>query len=117
MNKAKLRTEETFQKYQKLIQAGGLEGQCALCVLPATKMFTFWKIMPNDFPYDNIAKKHDMLVPLRHVTDAELTTDELTEFSHIKASLQNEYDYFLEGTTRNKSIPKHFHLHLIVLKD
>ncbi len=72
--------------------------------------------MPCAFPYDRIASSHDMLVPNRHVKEAELTPEELREFVELKnAVLNGRYDYFLESTDRTKSVPGHFHVHLIVV--
>lgn len=74
--------------------------------------------MPNAFPYDKIATSHDMVVPLRHVPEAELTPEERKELVEIKHEYVNaNYEYILEPTHKKKSIPAHFHLHLVVLKD
>jgi hypothetical protein len=57
-----------------------------------------------------------MIVPLRHVGEDELSEEEKAELLAIKKSYINEhYDYSLEAT--GKSIPNHFHLHLIVTKE
>ncbi len=110
-----LRTEETEAKYQKLKDEGGLGQECALCRVGPKNVFTHWKIVPNEFPYDKIAKVHDMLVPLRHT--AELNEEEKAEFELIKNSYVNEhYRYLLEATNRTKSIPNHFHIHMIEIK-
>ena len=74
--------------------------------------------MPNAFPYDRIAQSHHMLVSNRHAKEVELTPEELSEFIELKnAVLNNRYDYFLEATDRTKSVPEHFHLHLLVVKE
>jgi hypothetical protein len=117
MNKATLRTEETYKAYKDLIAAGGLEGHCALCDAPAIKQFGFWKLMVNTFPYDRIAQTHDMLIPLRHTKESDLTEQELKEYAEIKSNyLQEHYDFLIEATNKMKSIPSHFHLHVITLK-
>ena len=46
--------------------------------------FGYWKIVTNAFPYDLIAGRHDMILPLRHVTENELTEEELVELKEIK---------------------------------
>ena len=112
-----LRTPETDKTYHDLIDAGGLQGHCALCDTPATSTFAFWKLIPDKYPYDFIAETHDMLVPHRHAKWAELTTEELQEFEEIKAGdMQQKYDILLETTNKSKSIPAHYHLHAIILK-
>ena len=74
--------------------------------------------MANSFPYDLIASTHHMIVPLRHVVEAELSAEELREFAVIKREVVDVgYDNIIEATTKNKSLPAHFHLHLIVGKD
>jgi diadenosine tetraphosphate (Ap4A) HIT family hydrolase len=85
-----------------------------LCEKVSIQSFTYWKITENSFPYDQIAKTHHMLVPLRHVIEDELSKDELAEFKTIKAEHVSEYDWIIEATAKNKSIPNHFHLHFIV---
>ncbi len=88
-----------------------------LCEKQALKEFRYWKVTDNSFPYDLIAKAHHMLVPVRHVSESELSEDELSELKEIKYTYANtEYDYLIEATSKNKSIPTHHHLHLIVGK-
>ena len=111
-----LRTPETSREYREYRANDNLKNECPLCNREAIKVFSHWKVMVNLFPYDKIASRHDMLVPLRHVTDAELTTDEKEELAIIRASFVQEYDYIIEATVKTKSIPQHFHLHLIVGK-
>ena len=90
---------------------------CPLCSGEALTTFVHWKIMKNAFPYDGIARVHDMLVPLRHITEAELTKEQHQELFDIKHTYLNEkYEYIMEATNSVKSIPGHFHLHLIVTK-
>lgn len=97
---------------------GGLTGPCKLCAAPQSKIFTHWAIIPNKFPYDRIAARHDMIVPKRCVTEEKITTEEWAEFKMIKETLiQHEYDFLMEATVLKKSIPGHFHLHLVVVKN
>lgn len=77
--------------------------------------FKFWKLVPNEFPYDKITKIHDMLVPLRHTV--EINDEELAELLELRNTYINQhYRYIMEATNRTKSIPTHFHLHLIEIK-
>lgn len=112
-----LRTPESVQKYRAHIEQNAGSTACALCEKTALQSFTHWKIVDNDFPYDQIAKVHHMVVPRRHITEQELTTEELKELVDIKHGHVNEtYDWIIEATHRNKSIQGHFHLHLIIGK-
>lgn len=114
---ASLRTPETEQKYREHIERGGLV-HCPLCRIEPLKTFTYWKIIPNDFPYDKVAERHDMVVPLRHVAESDLTEEEKKELKEIKDTyVASTYVYVIEATKGFRSVPAHFHLHLITLKD
>ena len=104
------------EKYSEHKETGALERSCPLCDVVAIQKFTHWKIIPNKFPYDRIAETHHMIVPLRHVAEPELTKEETVEFQRIKYTELQEYETLLEATKRTKSIPAHYHLHLINLK-
>ncbi|MEJ0054035.1 MAG: hypothetical protein WDN10_04950 [bacterium] len=113
-----LRTPEVVAKYLAHRESRKGSDSCELCEKLATKEFTYWKVVENDFPYGQIAKTHHMLVPLRHTTEDGLTDSELAEQKLIKRGFVNEgYDWIIEATHKNRSIPSHFHLHLIVQKE
>ena len=122
-----LRTNETEAKYAEWKLERGLEKGCPMCTnepfkgfiyCAAVKEFTYWKIVINDFPYDKVAEKHHMLVPLRHVTEGELTEEEKQELQTIKPTYLNDnYQFIIEATHKTKSVPEHFHLHLIVVRE
>lgn len=111
-----LRSQEMAEKYKTYRASGLMETGCALCERSAIELFIHWKVVKNHFPYDAIAETHNMLVPLRHVKETELNDDERAELLQIKTSYAQQYDYLLEATNRTKSIPAHFHLHLIIGK-
>lgn len=114
---ATLRTDETEAEYKAYRDAGGLDGECVLCGLEPLRSFTHWKIVQNRFPYDRVADRHDMILPLRHATEDELTPDERAELEHLRESVMHpDYDLIIEATHRTKTIPAHYHLHLIGLK-
>lgn len=110
------RSSEVSEKYRAYRGTGALENSCPLCKETAVVGYKSWKIIPNDFPYDLIADVHDMIVPLRHVDESGLSDEEKAELLEIKNSALSEYDIVVEATKRNKSIPAHFHLHLIKIK-
>lgn len=114
-----LRTRETQEHYEKVMRerASSPQAACPLCFVESVREFTFWRIVPNAFPYDRIARVHHMAVPKRHAQWADLTADELDEFDRLrKNELDGAYTYFVEASTSFKSIPAHFHMHLITLK-
>jgi hypothetical protein len=114
---ASLRTNETKEKYKLWLANNSLQEHCPLCAHKPLRQFTFWKIVMNDFPYDKIANVHHMLVPLRHTTEAGLSGEEMTELLEIKGKELGEYQYSLQATTSAVTIPGHFHLHLLDVKD
>ena len=92
--------------------------ECPLCIESPTKTFTYWLLLPNKYPYDAVATKHDLLLSRRHVaTYEELNQAEQDKLRTLKQGILNtDYDYILEAMPKNKSIPGHFHLHLIQAK-
>lgn len=113
-----LRTPEGKRLYDEYQRNPEFTGTCVLCSVPALKNYKHWKIVKNSFPYDRIAKVHDMLLPLRHTNEEELTLEELEELKNIKKEILNsDYEFILEATNKRKSIPAHFHLHLIIVKE
>ena len=114
---ASLRTPEGTIEFNEHVKNRHKDEKCPLCEKESIKKFKYWRIVNNDFPYDMIAKIHHMIIPIRHVTFTVLSEAELKEIEEIKVSFINEdYDYIIEATQKNKSIPNHFHLHLIVAK-
>lgn len=112
-----LRTEVTAKKYMDYIASGGLKNRCVLCDKESIIPFQHWKIILNDFPYDRVANIHHMLVPLRHCTEDELTEEEWDEYRSIKKNNLDLYEFLLEATEHIKSIPQHFHVHLLRIKE
>jgi hypothetical protein len=112
------RTETMHQKYEEERQTDVRSNECPLCAAPALETFSHWKIVENRYPYDAVAQVHHMLVTHRHISsDTELTAEEYTEYLSLKKATLNEaYTFVLEALPRNKSIPGHHHLHLIVPK-
>lgn len=112
-----LRSSETADKYSAHRKSGAMDNGCVLCTAPIIADFSYWKIIPNKFPYDLLAKEHHMLIPKRHSVEKELSNDEYQELLLIKERHFGKYDYTIEATNKAKSIPEHFHLHLIVAKN
>ena len=111
------RTDEGDRRYRAALAAGILDRGCPLCILPSIKEFTHWRIIKNEYPYDAVAAVHDMIVLKRHIAEGEFIEAEKQELLEIKNShLNQEYEYIIEAIGKYKSIPAHFHLHLIVPK-
>lgn len=113
-----LRTKESQKHYLKLMSEGFLNNGCNLCIAPAINEFKYWRIVDNKFPYDLIAKINHMILPKRHTNYKGLSREEKDELDVIRAEyIGKNYVYIVETVEEKKSIPAHFHLHLIVPKD
>ena len=113
-----LRTKEVQAKYDVFKAAGGLGGGCRLCDGEPLKTYTYWKIIENKYPYGLFAKTHHMAVPIRHTDESGMTQDEWYEWGTLKhTDIDAQYEYLMEATRKVKTIPSHFHIHLIVTKD
>ncbi len=112
-----LRSPEGKERYKEHMRSHPSSDECFLCVAKSLKDFQFWKVTENNFPYDQIASVHHMLTPFRHVAEEKLNDEEIKELQTIKKSfIDPEYDWIIEATLKNKTIPDHFHIHLIVGK-
>lgn len=111
-----LRTEEGSRMYQEHRRALPADAPCPLCREVTLQDFQYWRIITNEFPYDRIAAVHHMLVPKRHSTEDTLTDAEERELLELKQGYCNDhYEFLIEATRSKKSIPAHFHLHLLVV--
>lgn len=108
------KTEDKYIKHRK----NNKNIDCPICPRNPLNEFKHWKIIKNNFPYDRIAKKHTMLTTKRHTTEKDLNQKELSELKLIKDEFMrnSDYNYIMEATNHTKSLPGHFHLHLIVLR-
>jgi hypothetical protein len=114
-----LRTKKTEDKYERYKKNKKSHALCPLCTDKALKSFKYWKILRALFPYNRIAKRHHMIVSIRHVKENKLNQKELMELKNIKKNFINKkggYHYIMEAVQKHKTIPDHFHLHLITLK-
>lgn len=116
-----LRTDETWEAYQNAPRRD--EKECFMCDLigvTVVKKFHYWIIIENQFPYDAVAEKHHLLVPIEHATkienlhyeDKESAIDELKD---ILADIEEsgEYDCQIKNFTIGQSHPTHLHYHLV----
>ncbi|MCR4328353.1 MAG: DUF3605 domain-containing protein [Patescibacteria group bacterium] len=112
-----LRTNKMYEKYVRFIHKGGLREECVLCTKKPIKSFRYWRIIMNDFPYNRITNIHHMIVPKRHTVEAKLTKKEREELQKLKMRyVSPNYTFIMEASHKDKSIPSHFHLHLVVIK-
>ena len=113
-----LRSKKTGDRYAKLRAQKTFNHECRLCPIKSIKDFKYWKIIDNEYPWDLVSKINHILVTKRHTTYQKLNNAEKKEFDSIKANYINEnYQMMVEATDRAKSIPNHFHMQLILLKN
>ena len=111
-----LRTIRTQARYERHT-AFTLPKHCYLCSAPPIRNYKHWKIIENQYPYDEIATMHHMVVSVYHAREAALHNEALEEYARVKNDLHQEYDVILENTHKQKSIPEHHHLHLLRIKE
>lgn len=109
-----LRTPETQKAYEKQMQTK--KSTCFMCDYKAPLIRGYWKLVPNEFPYDAIAEKHDMLV--YHTCESEASEEAIMELKLMKdvLFLVGGYDAIIENAPVNRTVPQHYHLHLIKYK-
>lgn len=112
-----LRTEATAERYVAE-QMNNPHRACPLCLYEGVEReFTYWVLMKNKFPYDRYFSKSDMLVLRRHASEQEVTDAERAELFTIRTEiLTSEYDSVMDHLPRQKSIPGHYHVHLIEIR-
>src|SRR4051812_45342033 len=83
INHMELRSKELTEKYHEHMDQH--KDSCPLCLaVDEIKDYTYWKILPNHFPYDLFAKVHHMLVVKRHTAEKDLNEAEMKEYHQIK---------------------------------
>ena len=104
MRRTLLRTDECHTRYSQTPK-----GDCPFC------SSGLWQIVPNNFPYDAVAEKHDLLVAPRHVDFESLTKGELYDMRQMikEITASEAYDAILWNTPKNQTVPGHFHIHLL----
>lgn len=113
-----LRTAKGNTRYFRCLKSGKVEsaffGTCK-----RTRSFKHWFITWNEYPYDRIARTHDLLVSKRKFASSEGMTkaerDELEKIKKIFTRTQ-EYDSVMENIPHQRTIRDWYHLHLIKFK-
>ena len=88
---------------------------CLICPIPTKREIGSFRIIANEFPYDAVSAVNDMLALKEHAPC--LTVEQLVELEAIKRLLGAErfYDLILENLPKKKTIPGHYHIHLMKL--
>ena len=116
LDNSPLRSKETNDRYLDLIKKG--EALTTFKDIDAIEEWGYWKIVPDQFPYDRISKTHHLLVPKRiFASSKDMTAEERKEYESILETYAKEnYDVYIKKLSDNKTVPGHYHLHLLTLK-
>ena len=109
-----LRTISGEMTYTLAKKAGRL---VSLSEEPALRVWKYWRLIENAFPYDIAFKVHHLLIPIRVIAKGQLNIAEKEELEIILDLLSDEYDCYLENFVSKQSIKNHYHLHLLTYKD
>lgn len=116
MRNTALRSQECWDKYQ----AHTPLDHCFLCKpeehLKIIREYNHWFICENQYPYDQIATVHHMLVPRAHVQFEEKLEREVHhELFKIFWQLdsKSEYDAIMRNFVKAQSHTAHLHYHLL----
>ena len=108
-----LRKPESEKKYQEEKKSVSV---CPFCTEEAIHSWKNWSLVPNRYPYDLVANKHDLLILKAH--RSEPNKEELTEFEEIKKmKFTSEYHCLIENFAQRQSVPGHFHIHILRYKE
>lgn len=106
-----LRKPESEERYQR--EKTGVRA-CPFCkpekILAEWK---YWILLENDYPYDAVSVKHDLLVLKEH--KSEVDRNAWIEFDQSKYAL-TDYHCIIENLPQRQSVPGHFHYHLLRYK-
>lgn len=107
------KTEDIYQNYLKTMD----KSRCPFCKKSKIiKEYKYWIVVPNRFPYDAVAGKHNLLISKRHTgKEEELLVKEKRELDEIKKEIMhgNDYDYIQENVVGRRTVEPHYHIHLI----
>lgn len=109
-----LRSKKYESTYQRTIKQNKTR---TITSIETIKDFVYWKIVPNDFPYDMVYETSHMLVLKRRASDmSRLDPSELNELIEIKECYINDkYDQIIENLSTKRSVKNIYHLHLVRL--
>jgi diadenosine tetraphosphate (Ap4A) HIT family hydrolase len=106
------RTVATEARYQEAKKQGNLT---PLEDCEAIINYRRWKLINNDFPYDDLFSKHEMIVPKRHFSHwYQMRPAEIWELLKIlKFYYDTGYcDLFILNTPKKQSYKSLFHMHI-----
>ena len=116
----KLRKDETQKTYDEFRKTDRYKEDCFFCHWSkSVESFEFWRIVKNEYPYDEKFKESYLLCTKRHVTKwTKLNTDEREELIILldfisRRLLRRKYDVIWGNTVADQTLA-HLHLHLFI---
>ncbi|ETX04118.1 hypothetical protein [Candidatus Entotheonella palauensis] len=113
------RTPRTQDKYNDYLRTVASDHPCFLC-LQDDVVYDRWKLVPNSFPYDIIAKPgtHFMFCPKRHVAEEhDLNDAEIEERNLIiRHDLSKTFSCILLNFDAVRTHKSHLHYHVWVTR-
>lgn len=116
------RTPQTQARYDQWRKDHPNEEGCFICTRePLQTCGKYWKIISNNFPYDAIASKSDMLVPLRHFAGRrDMNEQESAELSGLLEKWETgslpDYNAIIENFGTGRTQKNHYHIHVVAIK-
>ncbi len=109
-----LRTPQTWESYCQW-RKGQDKDKCFFCSALGGDIGG-WNIIPNDYPYDAVTERHDLLFPSSHTSSMEelghVAQEKLDEMI-AKLNKEGEYDAVIQNFANAQTVPGHFHVHLV----
>lgn len=101
--------ERDYQKAKRLKQTKPLHKVESIVV------FSHWRVVPNEYPYDGAYQVCHMLLPKRPFADRhDMSKSEARElYGVVWRYLEENYDQVVENTHARRSVLDIFHLHLL----
>lgn len=109
------------RRYEKARKANQLSGHscCPMCQcmkLEKIKDCGLFYLAKNEFYYDKVATRHDMIVLKAHKKCLNLIELIVLHFLKKRMEGQGTYNHYRENFGHQKSIKNHWHAHLILEK-
>ena len=107
-----LRSNKVYNLYKK-------NKRKSLEHLSVVKKFKYWTIVKNEFPYDTVATRHDLLIPKREIQDIfRISLVEQQELKEIWKQLKrsHKYDFLLVPLPWSQTFRSKIHFHLLKTK-
>lgn len=112
MNNHPLRLNKTEKRYQRDRIAGRTR---SLWDVKPIREFKYFKVIPNNYPHDRLARVNNILIPIRRVEDwRDLNWRERREFRKLHDIFSVQYDSIKLNYPSMLSVRNIVHWHLYI---